>query len=255
MIFAFLLMIHMRHVHLLAHRGLVTATFIILAAALNMTWSVVGDRILPTVSSKVDATTLPNGWRVTPAGRRTPLAGDLPLGLVFSPDGKHLLVNTAGYHDQSVSAIDTGSEKLVQSVNIGKGWAGMCLDTATNTVFVSGGGAPAKSFLSRVARLVPEALDSLRRPVLRLSWSNGKLSLQPALGMPPPDFAAHDRLPACVDLEARNPASGPGAVASAALDFSEYDRVDPDTLNSILWQALKPGVPMPAPVRSVHLPR
>jgi len=36
------------------------------------------------------------------------------------------------------------------------------------------------------------------------------------------------------------------------LDFSGYDRADPDELNQILWNALRPGEPMPAPVRS-HL--
>jgi hypothetical protein len=52
------------------------------------------------------------------------------------------------------------------------------------------------------------------------------------------------------DLEARNPATGPGAAASAKLDFSDYDRADPDALNRILWEALRPGQPMPAPVHS-----
>ncbi len=55
------------------------------------------------------------------------------------------------------------------------------------------------------------------------------------------------------DLEARNPATGPGAVASAKLDFSDYDRADPDALNKILWDALRPGEPMPAPVHSAAL--
>ncbi len=52
------------------------------------------------------------------------------------------------------------------------------------------------------------------------------------------------------NLMARNPATGPGAVASAKLDFSDVDRADPNALNKILWQALKPGQPMPAPVHS-----
>jgi YVTN family beta-propeller protein len=60
-----------------------------------------------------------------------------------------------------------------------------------------------------------------------------------------------DALPAKVDLEARNPKTGEGAVASAKLDLSDIDRADPDALNQILWRALKPGVPMPAPVRGL----
>ena len=60
-------------------------------------------------------------------------------------------------------------------------------------------------------------------------------------------------LPAEVDLEARNPKTGPGATASRKLDFSDFDRADPDELNRILWEALKPGKEMPAPVRSAML--
>jgi hypothetical protein len=42
-------------------------------------------------------------------------------------------------------------------------------------------------------------------------------------------------------------------VASAKLDFSDWDRADPDALNNILWEALRPGEPMPAPVHSAAL--
>lgn len=52
-----------------------------------------------------------------------------------------------------------------------------------------------------------------------------------------------------VDLMAKNPAIGEGARRSARLDWSEYDKVDFDELNEILWDSLK-GTPMPAPVRS-----
>jgi hypothetical protein len=53
-----------------------------------------------------------------------------------------------------------------------------------------------------------------------------------------------------VDLLAKNPATGEGARRSARLDFSDYDLVDFDELNDILWKALKGDLPMPAPVRS-----
>jgi len=52
-----------------------------------------------------------------------------------------------------------------------------------------------------------------------------------------------------IDVMAKNQA-GPAAIESAKLDFSAPDRADPDKLNALLWHALKPGVPMPAPVRS-----
>jgi YVTN family beta-propeller protein len=64
---------------------------------------------------------------------------------------------------------------------------------------------------------------------------------------------AIDAIRPTVDLVARNPATGAGARASLKLDFSDYDRADPDELNRILWSALKPGQPMPAPVRSLRV--
>jgi len=62
-----------------------------------------------------------------------------------------------------------------------------------------------------------------------------------------------EALPETVDLEARNPKGGPGDSASRKLDFSDFDRADPDELNRILWEALRPGTEMPAPVRSARL--
>lgn len=70
-----------------------------------------------------------------------------------------------------------------------------------------------------------------------------------------PTLSAFAPLPARVNMEARNPNVGEGATASAKLDFSAPDRADPDALNAILWKALKPGKPMPAPVRSASLSR
>jgi hypothetical protein len=67
-----------------------------------------------------------------------------------------------------------------------------------------------------------------------------------------PDFSPIECVDAEVDLMTRNPQKGPGAAASLKFDFSDYDRADPDELNRVLWAALKPGVPMPASVRSGH---
>jgi hypothetical protein len=52
-----------------------------------------------------------------------------------------------------------------------------------------------------------------------------------------------------VDLFAKNTAATPGAKASAAMDFSEYDRCPEDELNRILWRLAKgPDVPYVAPI-------
>jgi hypothetical protein len=65
-----------------------------------------------------------------------------------------------------------------------------------------------------------------------------------------PNFTAYQNMTPKVDLFAKNPAKGPGAEASLKLDLSGYDRGDPEQMNLILWQALKPGTELPPPVRS-----
>src|SRR5436309_12622033 len=81
-------------------------------------------------------TTLPNGWRISPAGRHIKLPGDLPMKMIVTADNK-LLVNTAGWHDHTVNVIDMKTEKLEQSFDVAKNWDGLSLDTATGTLFVS----------------------------------------------------------------------------------------------------------------------
>jgi len=65
-----------------------------------------------------------------------------------------------------------------------------------------------------------------------------------------PDLSGFTALPARIDLMTKNPPQGYGAIASARMDFSEYDRIDEDALNRILWHSIKGAdVPYPAPVR------
>ncbi len=50
-------------------------------------------------------------------------------------------------------------------------------------------------------------------------------------------------------LTERNPPNGPGAAASARMDFSDADLADDDQLNNVLWQAIK-HTDAPPPTRS-----
>lgn len=64
-----------------------------------------------------------------------------------------------------------------------------------------------------------------------------------------PDLSAFTLLPPRISLLAKNGERAVGAKASALLDWSAYDRADPDKLNHILWANIKgPNVPMPLPV-------
>jgi len=64
------------------------------------------------------------------------------------------------------------------------------------------------------------------------------------------DLSTFTAMPAKIDLLSKNPAQGYGATESARMDFREYDRIDEDALNRILWHSIKgENVPYPAPVR------
>ncbi len=166
----------------------VTAGLAIIAAA-----GLIADRttqlrkyVLPDHITTDGKMLLPNGWHVTPAGRHIKLAGDLPMKMIVTSDGK-LLVNTAGWHDHDVNVIDIKTEKLEQSFDIGKNWDGMSLDPASGTVYISSGGTPKKGWEQAAAglrhKIAPEVLAMVGKPVLRMHYDKGRLSLQPPLSI------------------------------------------------------------------------
>ncbi len=68
--------------------------------------------------------------------------------------------------------------------------------------------------------------------------------------MAKPDLSGFTAIGARTDLMTKNPPQGYGAVLSAKMDFSEYDRIDEDALNRILWHSIKgENVAYPAPTR------
>ena len=65
------------------------------------------------------------------------------------------------------------------------------------------------------------------------------------------DLKPYEKVAAKIDVDAKNTARSPGAKISETMDFSEYDRADPDKLNRILWAEAKgPNVPYPAAHRT-----
>ena len=140
-------------------------------------------RHLPNQPDSTGALTLPNGWRITPAGKHIELPGDLPMKMYVTPDGASLLVNTGGYHDHSVVLIDIKTQKPAATLDVVKTWDGMAVDAATGSVFLSGGGPGMRGFAEAVnARPNAPAMKSqLNQPVLRVRYAAGKL--EPAAGL------------------------------------------------------------------------
>jgi len=81
---------------------------------------------------------LPNGWRVTPAGKQLPV-GDLPLAIVLHPDGTHLLVSNNGNGEQSVDLLDLRAGRTASRAVVDKAWLGLALSGDGRRVFAGGG--------------------------------------------------------------------------------------------------------------------
>ncbi|MEP6610630.1 MAG: alkaline phosphatase family protein [Mucilaginibacter sp.] len=81
---------------------------------------------------------LPNGWKLSPAGRGLPL-GDLPLNIQLSPSGKLLAVTNNGQSTQSIQLIDTKTEQKLDERIIKKAWYGLAFSHDEKMLYASGG--------------------------------------------------------------------------------------------------------------------
>ena len=147
--------------------------------------------MLVTALTAVNAagTILPNGWHLTPAGTPIALPGDLPLKMVFSPDGRYLVVNTGGWHDHSVNLIDPATNKLVQSMDVDKNWAGLCFDPSGQTLYVSAGEGVTAEDLKQTMKsgASTRRVAAFQETVMRLGYVGGKLTQKSALPIPAMD--------------------------------------------------------------------
>jgi YVTN family beta-propeller protein len=81
---------------------------------------------------------LPNGWSLTPVGKRLPL-GDLPLNMVVSPDKKLVAVTNNGQSVQTLQLFDARKEKQLDWVEMGKAWYGLTFSGDSKYLYASGG--------------------------------------------------------------------------------------------------------------------
>jgi YVTN family beta-propeller protein len=93
---------------------------------------------LPGKIAQTDQVLLPNGWKLSPAGRSLQL-GDLPLNMQLSASGKLLAVTNNGQSTQSVQLIDPKNEQLLDEKVVGKSWYGIAFSHDEKKLYVSGG--------------------------------------------------------------------------------------------------------------------
>src|ERR1700744_5421869 len=93
---------------------------------------------LPGKIEKTNQVLLPNGWKLSPAGRQLGI-GDLPLNLQLSSSGRLMAVTNNGQSTQSVQLIDPKNEKLLDEKVVGKSWYGLAFSRDEKKLYVSGG--------------------------------------------------------------------------------------------------------------------
>ena len=86
-----------------------------------------------------DENLLFNGWGLSPAGEHLPLAGDLPLKMVYSPDGKTLAVVNSGFNSTGVSLIDASTRRQSQFVPLPRSFNGLAFSKDGTRLYVTGG--------------------------------------------------------------------------------------------------------------------
>ncbi len=85
------------------------------------------------------STRLHNGWRITPAGRKTVTTGDMLLGGAVSPDGKLLAIANVGFNPHALHIVDLATEQEVATIAVPKSWNGLVWSSDSRNIAVGGG--------------------------------------------------------------------------------------------------------------------
>jgi YVTN family beta-propeller protein len=82
---------------------------------------------------------LPNGWRITPAGKPIATMGDMVTNLVASPDGRVVVAVNSGFLPHGIDVFDVKTRKRVQHIELSSTWLGMVWAQNGHTLYASGG--------------------------------------------------------------------------------------------------------------------
>ena len=108
-------------------------------------------------------TLLPNGWKIQPAGRHLSV-GDLPLGMIESPDGNYLVITNNGYAKPTLTVVDLAKGYVSSKANLEHAWLGLAWHPDGRRVFSSGAGqTTVNEFYWTPGRLATGAMYALGR--------------------------------------------------------------------------------------------
>ncbi len=112
---------------------------------------------------------LPNGWRITPAGKPIAELNDLVLNMVVSKDGRIVVASHSGYQPHGIDVLDVKTQKVIQHIELKTTWLGMTWSPVGKTLYVSGGNATGS-----------KTIAGSPAPIYEFTYSDGRLSDQPA---------------------------------------------------------------------------
>ena len=81
---------------------------------------------------------LPNGWKLSPAGKSFAL-GDLPLNMAVSHSKKFIAVTNNGVSAHSIMLIDVKSARVIDSTIIPKAWYGLTFSASDQFLYAAAG--------------------------------------------------------------------------------------------------------------------
>jgi YVTN family beta-propeller protein len=111
-----------------------------------------------------DVTLLPNGWRISPAGRHLTV-GDLPLAMLESADGRYLIVSSNGWLKPTLTVVDTRNFYVVSKLVLDHAWLGLAWSPDGRRVYSSGAGDNSvREYKFERAALLPDRTFVLSRP-------------------------------------------------------------------------------------------
>jgi len=82
---------------------------------------------------------LPNGWKISPAGKHIQL-DDLPMEMLESPDGRYLIVTNNGYSKPILDIVDLQHLYIKDRVSIENAWLGLAWNPTGERLYASLGG-------------------------------------------------------------------------------------------------------------------
>jgi len=82
-------------------------------------------------------TLLPNGWRISPVGQHITI-GDLPMNMVMSPDGDHVIVTNNGYSQPNLVVYDFTKQIARERIMVESAWLGLAFHPDGKRLYSSG---------------------------------------------------------------------------------------------------------------------